>query len=286
MDNAQTVDIICAEGATKLSAIKKDVQNLFYSVFEKPLTDNAWEHFYLNAPPGSSTSFVCYIGSDLVAHGGLIPQRLMSKDGKAHDYYLQTAIIVNKEYRNLRIFKELMDAIHRYVTDKGTFVLAFPNKNTYSAFIKMLQWRKIREYNIRQYTLADDTTPSGEDSRDVKVNYGYFLSLDEAFLKWRGELNHLKVYEKEQYKIVYKDYKGALELLDAQGRDLNCKEIMAFLGYDRINIAECFLPLGSLEGLSYRQNVGIPQRMCVYPANYTVLDYESIRPSLLLSDVF
>jgi hypothetical protein len=280
-----TANIVCIEGAEKLLAIKKDVQELFERVFGKTLCDDAWSHFYMNAPYGCATVFVCYGKSNIVAHGGIIPQRLISKNGSVHEYYLQTAIMVDEDYRNLYIFKKLMDSIHRYVTKKDTFSLAFPNDNSYLSFIKMLRWRKITEYSIRQYSLAgrDD---SFDEYKYVQKDYKYSLILDNGFLKWRGELNHLKVSEAEDYRIIYKDYEGALELLDVEGRDINFKEFMVSLGYDWINIPGCFLPFGTLKGLKYVHDVGISQRMCFYPGEYPKLYYDSIKPSSLLSDVF
>ena len=61
---------------------------------------------------------------------------------------------------------------------------------------------------------------------------------------------------------------------------------MTSLGFKKINIPECFLGRGILSGLSFEGQVGIPQRLCVYPAENADIDYRQIRPSLLLSDVF
>ncbi len=286
MVDTKLVDITCVESKDKLLTIKKDVQALFIRVFKKPLDDKAWEHYYINAPLGPATVFVCYRKGDLIGHGGIIPQELISKDGKRFGYYLQTAIMIDEKYRNLRPFKELMDTIHRYVVDRKAFVLAFPNDSSYLPFVKMLQWRKITEYNIRQYTLGSVSAYLGMKDKGVINEYRYFLKLDGEFLKWRGELNRMKLYKDKHCRIIYKDYRGALEILNAEGSDIDYRKLMSTLGYECINIPGCFLSLGSLKGLTYIANIGIPQRMCVYPGDYSELDYESIKASLLLSDIF
>lgn len=280
------VGVSIADSKDKLVVIKNDVQGLFSRVFEKPLTDEAWEHFYLNAPLGCAASFIGYAENVLIAHGGIIPQRLVSKNGKQHDYYLQTAVMIDKKYRNLHIFKALMEIIHQYIRERGTFVLAFPNDSAYLPFIKFLEWRRIREFNIGQYVFGRGPGSLKQDNENNRIDYEYSLCEDERFLDWRGELNHLKIYQKDNCKVIYKDYYGSLELLDIQGNDIGLKEMMSDLGYERINIAACFLSLCSLDGLIFKENIGIPQRMCVWPARYAKIDYESIKPSLLLSDVF
>lgn len=290
MNGTQTMEIIRVEGRQQLLNLKKDIQGLFNRVFGKHLSDEAWRHYYLNSPCGTSTVFVSYSGRDIIAHGGLIPQKLITREGKEYDYYLQTAIMIEQEHRNLDIFKRLLDTIHQYITEKGVFDLAFPNDQSYLPFIKLLEWRKVREYNIYQYVISGDCISTIQNGYDKEIDFTYSLSLDDEFLKWRGEINHLKIIEEEGCKAVYKDYEGALELLDVsapeRGVRISASKITDSLGYSKVNIPECFFNMLDLKGLSLVGTVGIPQRMCVFPSNIDRVEYKEIKPSLLLSDVF
>jgi len=290
MNSTQTMEIIRVEGRQQLLNLKKDIQSLFKRVFGEHLSDEAWRHYYLNTPYGTSTVFVSYSGRDIIAHGGLIPQKLISREGKEYDYYLQAAIMIEQEYRNLDIFKKLMDEIHQYVMEREAFVLAFPNDKSYLPFIKLLEWRNVREYNIYQYILADDCALSDQCYRDTEHDFTYYLNLDDEFMKWRGELSHLKIFEEEGCKVVYKDYESALELLDVsvrkRGIKISVSKITDSLGYSKVNIPECFFDMLDLKGLSLVGTVGIPQRMCLFPSSIDRVEYKEIKPSLLLSDVF
>ena len=75
-------------------------------------------------------------------------------------------------------------------------------------------------------------------------------------------------------------------MLDVVGDDFSYKDILAALGYGKVNIPQCFLGKGTIKGLEYVQTVGIPQRFCAYPEQTTLLDYSDIKLSLMLSDVF
>jgi len=290
MNSTQTMEIIRVEGRQQLLNLKKDIQSLFKRVFGKQLSDEAWGHYYLNSPYGTSTVFVAYSGKDIIAHGGLIPQKLVSRDGEEYDYYLQTAIMIEKERRDLHVFKKLMDEIHQYVMEREVFDLAFPNDQSFLPFIKLLEWRNVREYNIYQYVLADDCASSDQYDKDTEHDFTHYLNLDDEFLKWRGELNHMKIFEVDGCKIVYKDYEGALELLDVlvrkRGIKISVRKITDSLGYSKVNIPECFFTMLDLKGLSLVGTVGIPQRMCLFPSSIDRVEYKEIKPSLLLSDVF
>ncbi len=263
---------------------------MFNRVFGKQLSDETWGHYYLNSPYGTSAVFAAYSGKEIIAHGGLIPQKLVSRDGEEYDYYLQTAIMVEKEHRDLHVFKKLMDEIHQYVMERKVFVMAFPNDQSFMPFVKLLKWRNVREYNIYQYVLADDGALPDQNYKDTEYDFTHLLDQDDEFMKWRGELNHLKIIEKDGCKVVYKDYDGALELLDVSARKrgikISVRKITDSLGYSKVNIPECFFNMLDLKGLSLEGAVGIPQRMCLYPFSIDSVEYKGIKPSLLLSDVF
>ena len=290
MDINKDIDLFIADTMEKQLKIKSDFQNLFLHVFQKSLDGIQWEHFYLNCPYGQTVSFVYYHKNIMIAHGGLIPQKLLSREGREYDYYLQTAIMIEEEHRNLHIFKKLMDEIHQYVVERNAFDLAFPNDKSYLPFIKLLEWQNVMEYNIYQYVLTDDCASLDQYYKDTERDFTYSLNLDDEFLKWRGELNHLKVFEEEGCKVVYKDYEGALELLDVsvrkRGIRVSVSEITDSLGYSKVNIPECFFNMLDLKGLSLLGTVGIPQRMCLFPSSIDRVEYKEIKPSLLLSDVF
>lgn len=110
--------------------------------------------------------------------------------------------------------------------------------------------------------------------------------MDSEFLKWRGELNGMKLHKTDRFEVLYKEYKGALEILDVQGTGVPYYEFMLECGYERINISDCFFGYGLSSNLQGIGTVGIPQRMCFFPPDNNSVDYTSIKPSLLISDVF
>ena len=286
MSSAQAIDVFCLDTVNKLTAVKTGLQLLFLDVFRKPLTDAAWEHYYLNGPYGIATSFVVSSEGRLVAHGGVIPQQLVSPSGKIQRYFLQTGVMVAPQFRTLHIFQKLIDTIDAYVENQQTFVMAFPNQQSFSPLIRMMMWKQIRESGIRQYGVSNDGQGAASSLIEWFDDYECRLILDRKFLEWRSELNHMKVIQHGGAQIIYKDYEGSLEILDVQGRGFSFRELAAELRYQSINIAECFLSSGTLEGLTYRQNIGIQQRMCVYPEQIAGMNYQGIQPSILLSDVF
>lgn len=274
--------------AARQREIKPLFQKLFVNAFGRPISDREWEHYYLNCPLGTTVSFAGYEAGEMIAHGGLIPQRLTTARGEAIDYYLQTAIMVDDKHRTLVLFKDLLDAMGSFVSDKGRFSLAYPNKNTFMPFVKLLGWKLVVEYDIKRYLRgegADDAAAgpfvSGRDS---------WLLRDDQFMKWRGELNGMRSVRTDEYELIYKDYEGSLEMLDLKtlksGLRLDAHDIMSALGFDRVNIPDFMLGCVSLKGLKFDKTVGIRQRMCVYPRENDMCRYEGIMPSLLLSDVF
>jgi len=288
VDNAVKMKFIMIDTREKQLDIKKDFQDLFLDAFKKPMSDVQWEHFYINCPVGQTISFVCYDGALMVAHGGLIPQRLLSKSGEKIDYFLQTAIMVREKYQTLVLFKELLDRMTDYVTNHRSFVVAYPNKNTYLPFVKMLGWRMVRQYDIGQYVVKEGAVT--EEKIGEQSDFEYEINKDAQFIRWRGESNGSKSLKTADFEIIYKDYYGSLEILDVSvsGKDIRIQvcDILKQLGCNSVNVAECFLGLITLDGLAFNKKVGIPQRMCFYPAEYDECRYDRIRPSLLISDVF
>jgi len=283
MPNGKPIEIACVQTPKELIGIKAGVQALFFDVFGKRLNDKAWEHYYLNSPYGNAAVFIAMVGSRIIAHGGIIPQLLGSVTGESIPYYLQTAIMVDEKYRNLIVFKKLMDAIHSYVEAKKTFVIAFPNDHSFGPFVKLLKWKKITEYNISQYEECNSNCSGATGSAG---EYRYDIKIDRQFLSWRGELNGIKKEETSNYKMICKEYEGALEILYVDGHGIDFREIMKRTAHKRINIPDCFLPYGKMDGLIRVGQVGIPQRFCAYPGESDKMKYSDIKPSLLLSDVF
>ena len=66
MIDVGTFDKIICDDPEKLERVKPDMQKLFSSVFGKPLSDQAWNHYYLDAPGGHAVAFVYYSGSNMV----------------------------------------------------------------------------------------------------------------------------------------------------------------------------------------------------------------------------
>ena len=291
MDINKDIDLFIADTMEKQLKIKSDFQDLFLQVFQKSLDDIQWEHFYLNCPYGQTVSFACYSEDSMIAHGGLIPQQLISSEGRRVDYYLQTAVMVRKEFQNLVLFKNLMDNMGRYTEESRRFSLAFPNKNTFMPFVKMLGWKHVREYSVMQFKVVDGNNTYSTGSLDREhERFEYDLDIDHRFISWRGELNKLSDLVNNKYKIIFKDYEGSLEVMYAslyhKGSCVPISRIAAEYGFDRVNIPECYFEIISQENLQKEKEVGITQKMCFYPFQVSTVSYESIRPSLLLSDVF
>ena len=291
MDINKDINLFIADTREKQLKIKSDFQDLFLQVFQKSLNTIQWEHFYLNCPRGQTVSFTYYYKNIMIAHGGLIPQQLMSNGGRIVDYFLQTGIMVRKEFQNLVMFKNLMDKISGYVEEQDRFSLAFPNNNAYLPFVKMLGWNPVREYSIIQFKIIDgnDTYLTGGQGPEHET-FEYDLDLDSKFVLWRGELNKLFESANDEYKIFFKDHEGSLEVMYAslcrKGGFIPISKIAAESGFQSVNLPECYLGIISLENLQREKEVGIAQKMCFYPFQVNNLSYESIKPSLLLSDVF
>jgi len=286
MEEQTLFKFVCVKDAERLISIRQDVQELFKECFKKQLSTPLWEHLYLNCPYGNAIVFLAYNDSELIGHCGIIPQVLIDHKGNEIVYYLQTALMIDQRYRTLKPFNDLMGMIHSHIKKNNTFVIAFPNDQSFKPFVMMLRWRFITEYSINQYCISDHPDKSLEKEEGVRSDFLYSQRLDEKFIKWRGEINGLKDLALENGRIFYKESEGALELLDVVGDGFSYKDILTTLGYEKVNIPQCFLGKGTIKGLGYVQTVGIPQRFCAYPEKTTLLDYNDIKPSLMLSDVF
>lgn len=280
--------LICHTGETQLS-IRGSFLDLFEAVFGRRMNAAEWEHFYLQAPFGQTISFALYDADCMVAHGGLIPGRLLDTSGGVINYFLQTAVMVRKKYQTLVVFKSLLDWMSEYAREKGLFSMCFPNQASYLPFTKLLCWRMVQEYDICHFQSGDGS--SEPDIRDFLPRaYRYHLPEEAPFMRWRNQLNHARKLTFGGISLIYKNYKGSMEILDLDlnrmsGR-LRVNDMIGKLGFDSVNIPGCYIPACSLAGLVKRGTAGIPQRMCCFPVNYPACDYAEIKPSLLLSDVF
>ena len=146
-----TNDFRIHDNIQSLRNIKFDVQILFLEVFKRRLTDQLWGHFYENGPYGCATAISVSKGSSLVGFVGLLPQKLISTSGKEFDYFLQTGLMIKSNYRDLHLFTMLMHRVHSIVDDKKQFVMAFPNKTAILPFRRILNWRQLYQFHIRQY---------------------------------------------------------------------------------------------------------------------------------------
>lgn len=162
------IEVKIIEDRVDLAILQPQMQKLFASVFGRKFTDAEWDHYYLNCPYGTATAFACFDKEVLVGFGGVIPQRLFDRAGNSYDYYLQTAIMIKKEYQNLVLFDQLMQSIHAYVCDRNSFVVAFPNDNTFLPFTKMFGWVLAEQYEIHQYVAGDKKKEIGANRRFVK----------------------------------------------------------------------------------------------------------------------
>ncbi len=284
------IRLIVADSQEKQLEIKNDFQDLFKNVFDKDINDVKWMHYYVNNQLGVTVSFAMYDEDIMVGHGGIIPQRLKSKGGNRVNYFLQTAVMFRKEYQNLALFKELMDTISNYVKKNKTFVLAFPNAKSYLPFVKLLGWKLVTEYSIKQFSMDKKNQSLDVDCSEAGTDYTYEIEKSEDFKKWRGELNNLRTMETGEFSLIYKEYEGNLEILDisiyAKDTLIPASQITERLGYRKVNIPECFFDVLSLDHLAFSATVGIPQKMCFWPAQFGGLQYREIKPSMLLSDIF
>jgi len=279
---------LCDSREGQLS-IRAGFLKLFEECFGRSMDQAAWEHYYLNAPPGITRSFVFFEGDALVAHGGLIPQQLEDASGKRIDFFLQTAVMVHKKYQSLALFKSLLDWMDAYVKDQRAFSLCFPNQASFQPFVKLLRWKLVREYAIHQFRISDQPEPDGRRESSWG-SFGLDLPRDPEFLNWRGEVNRMKIIEIPECLLTCKEYEGNIDLLDIRFKGdwtlLPLRDIIRKLGFSRVNVPGCYLDVCSLSGLQACGTVGIPQRMCLFPAEHPGCRYEEIKPSLLLSDVF
>ena len=77
--------------------------------------------------------------------------KTLTDHGKEFDYFLQTGLMIKSNYRDLHLFTMLMHRVHSIVDDKKQFVMAFPNKTAILPFRRILNWRQLYQFHIRQY---------------------------------------------------------------------------------------------------------------------------------------
>lgn len=267
-----TIDYIIIEQSSNKKKLKDSFQDFFLEVFEKPLSNDAWQHQIINSPYESSSLILAKHNEKIVSSALMIPQKLICK-GKVIDYYLFTTSAILKNYRKHGIYIKLLEIQRELCTkNQKACIIAFPNKLAYPILKLFGRFKDLRTTNLVSAKVSDI---------DLK-HTNYSFPLDKPMINWRFEHKEYDFYIYKGHVLVAKMFNGSINILAVYDKKHLKGLDLTFGNMDESLVVvtlECFLKS------SAKYNVLEPLCASYYPINKK-LDYSKININLLMSDVF
>lgn len=235
---------------------KEQISSLFERCFLRKFDFELWHWLYFSNPIDNPIVSLAFLDQKLVGHYGFIPTKF-----NQFRSYTSITLMVDPNIQNPWIFLGMMNSALELLQKKADLLIAFPNRNSFPLFVKMLKWQLIQTFiaQVEKYTFPQDESQIFLDINDVD------------FLKWRlskpntdyffqNELI-LKSYQNNEIDVVFSNTSASL-----------------YPSNQQYNILTSDLAL-------------IEKKIIDYPFVYKILNpcidpSITIKPDLLMSDVF
>ena len=255
---------------------KEKIQDKFFvffnSVYKKKLTSIEWTHQFLNSPYNDSPLFIAFNNDKIVVSALMIKQKIKVHD-KIFSYYLFTTSAILEAYRVKGIYAELLKLQKEYaLKNKSDFIFAFPNKLALPVLKLFGGFKPLEKINLVETFFHNI---------DFKKSNNTFI-LDKNSLKWRFEHKEYGFFKINKNVCVYKYFNSKIDILeiyDERSFPVDVENELNFQKHDKFIIPEFYV-----KDLS--KNIKYDSIFPTYYAFNKEVNYNNIKPSLLMSDVF
>lgn len=272
-----------------------DVAALFRTCFNRELDRRRWAQYYFQNPYGAPIVTLGYHHDGrLIAHSGMIPQKLLASDGSEYDYCLSISLMVDPHHREgFTTFYKLFKAATEAAREREVpFLLAFPNANSYLLLKHGFAWRDLVESKLYDWQPDRALKPATSVVPLERFRLGDEIGhpFDDTYRQWRS---YACAYRAElvndRMAIIYKLLDdGILTVLDVQteqpeagAHDLGA--LVAHTGAAKVRMCGVHAQAAGFDVATLAQHGDYRLRLCYAPLTN---DPPPMRFSLLLSDVF
>ena len=184
------------------------IGQLYEICFSSKLNPLLWEWAYLKNPTGEPIIAVALEDGNLIAHYAMIPLPF-EQDIRMLQGYLSMTTMVHPNFRKYGLFVELANMTYSQA-NKNSFVYGFPNANSLPGFKKRLEWKVSSEYFIA--SIGEHLLPMYQNSLELRKSREIKFDVSNPeFLAWR--LSKPGSTYKSQNSLIYKEYKGTIDLM-------------------------------------------------------------------------
>ncbi len=176
---------------------------LFREVFGAEMSLPFWQWRFIEPPFGKGIIKLLFDGNKLIGHYAVIPMDVQVQ-GKLLKAVFSMTTMTHPDYSDQGIFTYLAEDTYKLCRERGfNFVYGFPNRNSYSGFVRKLQWQDLGKMAILEKKLQPVTTRgpiragfsiNEVENFDTAINslwdkvkqeYVVIVPRTEQFLNWR-----------------------------------------------------------------------------------------------------
>lgn len=251
MPNFLTID-----KAELLIEHKDQIFSLFQKCFAREIDSKLWEWLYIQNPIDTPVVSLAFESHRLIGHYGFIATKL-----NHYRAFVSITLMIDPSINNPWIFPSMFKNALELLNKKADILIAFPNKNSYPLFTKMLKWKIIPTF-IAQV----DTHTFDQNVSKIQID-----TTPSDFLHWRLTKPSSNYYFEDG--MIFKSYKS--------------KEIDVVYSLPHTSLKS----YGGFYNILTKDPALIPKKVFDYPFVYHIIDQNptsslSIKPDLLMSDVF
>lgn len=192
-------DVIILENTEDKLKYQEDIQSLFYTIFQKPMS--YYENFFVATPLGNK--IICYIDHGIVKGVGNVTRIHGFFNKQEYDYYLLTTSMIDESVRRDGAYFAILNTIKEVaMQDKVDFILAFPNTNAYPILTKLGGFQLKEKNAFSLLPLKQILSLSHQN-----------ISFSEKMLQWRLSFHQYYTHIESGYQIVYKLYNNLIDVL-------------------------------------------------------------------------
>lgn len=203
------ITLLSLDTSHELLPHKQAILELFERSFNKPLSPELWDWFYLQNPSGEAIVTVAYDDKDLIGHYALIPMPLKNGAGESIHACQSITTMVDSSRADLKLFERLANESYLRAQSQGyELVFGFPNQNSKIYFQRILRWQLHTNDFVALVTPQELVNNSAFCLYQKEKNRFYN---DDSNLSYR--LSKPEMSYKIQEKNITKHHNGNVDLL-------------------------------------------------------------------------
>lgn len=280
------------KGPEEAVQIQPALFRLFEKTFGRPFPEPLWRRLYVDNPYGPAISSAGYVGEQMVAHSGMIPQVLIRESGERLSYWLYISLMVDPEFRGKGAFRQLTQLGHDYAREAELdCILSFPNQLSFPPLQALCDWEVINETDLMDWTPLERDLPNWKpvplDS--WRLGKGWDVPDRPSYRSWRCSGGSYEALSLPDVRLIGKTYGRTYNLLDVES-----------LGPKAASSFSQFLALRELSSVTltdyHARKLGVPQEQLSSHNDYVLrfcmatpkkdVNFSDFRLNLLTTDTF